>query len=263
MEEEMQVSRKSLLVGVLFATCIGACSTLPKIDGPQLGLSKYRCLAMPSAAYQAGSIIRTTSGGTLDPTKAPPDELTLAYLPIEPVSFSGGIADLEQTVASGISADLILKKFQRLGVALNISPSATYVMSVKAANNSTYVASDDVRLHTLSRLDGAEGRLDGARYFFIKEALGSQSLIYQAKAAEGVVASANLASDTSTLSAKISIRDSANTISSSRELIACIVMEEFKYSVVHAANGVSVFSIQPLKGQVGQEVIQVIEGANP
>jgi len=231
--------RQSLASLVTVSFLAVGCSSPPKVEPPQV--RKYSCLELPSSAYQAGTIIRTVQG-TAAEANVQVDDLTVAYLPARPATSPGGVADIQQTVASGISASITGQKFAKYGISLNLSANATYSIEVAAKSNTLYVVDDNNQSETIKAIEQRNGILPNSRYFFVKESIGSQDILYTAKTKVGIEGKAALSAGSSELSSNINIRDGSNTVSSKRELTACVVMEEIKIGIVRGADGTN-FSV--------------------
>lgn len=235
---------------------LGGCTNVPVAPTPVI--PKFKCLSTPSAAYQAGSVIRTVAGST----SISPDELTVAWLPIDKPSFSGGFADINQETKTGLDANLTANMFAKFGVVANLSTDITYSISVKALNNTQYLTDDDIRYNTVKSVKEKNGLIPGARYFFIKEALGSQNLTYEIKNKAVVTATAELKADSSRFSANIRARDASNTVSSKRELVACVVLEEIDINVVSAADGKHSIAIKTIATMVTEDDLKSLEAVS-
>lgn len=246
--------RLGLLIPLI---ALSACKSPP--DAPTVKLpAKYRCLAAPSAAYMAGSIIRNLAGQAVDAATVAPDALTVAYLPPGPATYSGNFPDIEQSVASGLNAALTAKKLEKFGITLNLKGDATYDIQMSAKTNTTYISDDDALFAVSNKLREREGLIQGARYFFVKEAMGSQELSYSAKNKATVAANAKLTADSSGLAANVNLRDAKNTISSKKELIACVVLEEIELKVVKAASGATILTTTKKPNQDAERAAQIV-----
>lgn len=232
----------------LAAFSLTACTTTPVPAVSPVLPEKYSCLTFPNSADQAGAILRTVDGALAAQLNIDPGNLVRAFSPAGPSSIlSGDFVDFQEDVSSGVSGTLAVQVFKKLGGSLNIKADATYSISVKASDNKQYTADDNQRQATLQSLYKAEDRIEGARYFFVKEAIGSRNLTYQVKTDIGINGSANLSADNSSLSADVTAKDGTTTVSTTnKELIACVVLEEFKFDVVHGANGAVLLSASPL-----------------
>jgi hypothetical protein len=205
---------------VCFALSLAACKTPLPAVGPTVLPSKYSCLTFPNSADQAGSVLRTVDSTIAAQANISDDNLVRAFTP---------------------------NIFQKLGVALNVDANATYTITIKATDNKQYTADDDQRLATLKTLYDTEKRVEGARYFFVKEAVGSSNIDYRAKTKVAIAGTASMSANKSSLSANVTAKDATTSVgTTNKELIACVVLEEFKFDVVHAADGHELLSVKPL-----------------
>lgn len=140
-----------------------------------------------------------------------PDELVIAYLPLgDP--FRAGYGDFEQSAAAGATAALTGKVLERIGIKLDVSGNAAYAVVLTAKDNSDYMADDDLRTRTYSKVRDSDGLIAGARYFFVKEAVGSQNLSYVVTKNANVEAKAQLKADSSGLSTNVKFVDAVSKI---------------------------------------------------
>ena len=197
--------------------------------------NKFSCLANASAAYQAGTVLRTLSSVDADSKK--PDDLTFAFLPRDVAVNAGAYTDILQVVMSNANANVTNQFFEKFNVVADAGISGSYEIKAEAKDNTHYIADDSVYYKTLDEIFKANGRLKGdVDYFFIKEAIGSKEVTYSTKIKSNANVSVTLTSD-SKLAADITAIDYQNTKTSRRELMVCVVLEKIDVSVVHGADG--------------------------
>jgi len=192
---------------------------------PRPLLPKFSCLAYPSGNYRAGTIIRTVNMKS----GVSPDELVLAFSPVE-TPIAAPYVDFTEQVSSGVSTSLTGKALEKIGIKLDANADIKYQTSVSGMQNTDYVMNDDDRLQAFTRLLSSSARIGGARYFYIKEALGSQTLDYKVSQGAQFKGQATLLADKSGLGVDINAFTSSKSVSSRRELIACVVLEEVNIS---------------------------------
>lgn len=224
-----------LIIPFVLIGCSSLPPKTPEITEPPPPSPKYTCLATPSGSYRAGTVIRTVSGAVASAAKIPPDEMTIAYLPLgEP--FGAGYADFEQHVSNNANAELTGKVLEKIGIKLDLSGGIAYSIDLIARSNTEFIADDNLRTKTLKKVKDENAIINGARYFFIKEAIGSEDISYIVKQNAAIKGHAQLKSDNSGLSADVKFIDASNNVTGKKKsLIACVVLEEMRQG--HAASG--------------------------
>jgi hypothetical protein len=241
-------------ISVLFIT---AC-TAPKGKAP--ALPKFACLLAPSGSFQAGSVVRTIDAGSPAAASVSPDDLVVAYAPLG-TSLRSEYGDFEQSVTSSANASLTAKMLQRIGIVADLSGNAAYSVVLSAKDNSDYTADDELRSKTFERMKSLGGsvHLEGASYYFVKEALGSQNISYVVKSNADVKGNAVVKADSSNLSANVKFIDATSSITAQKkELIACVVLEQIK--VIKASNGQDLLNAVPVKSD--SPVFGVVQGVS-
>lgn len=231
-----------LLAGVLLSGC---CTLFPDrctINPPG---DRFSCLAAPSGEYKAGTVIRTIDRATADAGGIAPDQLVTAF-PSKGTPSAADFADIKRTFSTGATAALTGAAFKKINVDLDASAGVGYDITLEAKSNTSYTAYDDLRKTTFDDVAASNALITGARYFFIKQALGSQEINYEIKSKGGVKAKAKLTTSDTGLTADVKIFDSATNITSNKkELIACVVLEEIK--IAKGAAGELTLNATPTK----------------
>jgi hypothetical protein len=252
-----------LILGCAGLSSYGCSPTKPETPPTPAVAAKYTCLSFPNSADQAGTVLRTVDADLAGKVGISADNLTRAFTaPATTGVLAGNFPDFTEKVSTGANGTLTANIFQKLGGALNVQASGTYDITMKAADNTQYTADDSQRLASLKSLEtSGENRISGARYFFVKEAIGSTTLSYEAKTNIGVSGSVDLKAKDSSLSVDVTARNADTTVTSTKQLIACVVLEQFDFTELHAANGqvvLSVTSSSSVPKQDAQSVLQSV-----
>lgn len=252
--EKKGMNIRFVSIALLTASLVGCAAPGPKA----IAVPKFACLLAPSGSFRAGTVIRTIDAASPVASAIAPDDLVIAYSPLgAPQRYD--YADIEQSVVTGATAALTGKVLERIGIVLDVSGGANYSVILTAKDNSDYTADDDLRKATFEKLKATSGLIDGAQYFFIKEALGSQNISYEVKRNADVKGKALIKADSSGLSADIKFIDSKTSITGQKkDLIACVVLEEIK--VVRAANGQEFLNALPVRSD--SPAIGIIQGVS-
>lgn len=218
----MKLSHHFLIV--INAAFLAGCTRPPVPPPPPQ--TKFTCLAAPSGSYKAGTVIRSLPGEAGNTSS--PDELVMAFTPIG-APVAANYADFTQQVAHSATVDLTGKALQKIGIVLDASAAANYTINMSAKSNTDYTADDVLRGNTFDKVEKSGFLVAGARYFFIKEALGSQDLSYVVSDGASAKGTAKLTADSSGLSANITFLDATTSIQGQKkDLIACVVLEEIQ-----------------------------------
>ena len=238
-------NNRSLAVAVCGGVSLAICqAAAARESSTTLNVApKYACLNLPNSADQAGAVLRTVDGSVAAREGISPDDLVRAYTTKPTGILVGPFTDIEQRVARGIDGNAEIGILKRIGVALSLKGNARYSVTLRAVDNRQYTAGDDQRAATLRTLTKSGGRIEGARYYFVKEAIGSADLTYEVTDSAGATVNANVKAADSGLGINLTAKDSGDKVSTKKELIACVVLEPFTFDVIHGDNGALTFSV--------------------
>jgi len=215
-------------IALLFLTILTGCKKIPIPD-------RFYCMSTPSGMYVPGTVLRTLN--IADAKDKNIDDLTLAYGNKKRPSHIVGYADYSYNSSNSLSAKLISKSFKKLGFTGNININADYNLNVKAKGNTHMVADDNHLKIALQSFQGSEAIvIKDAKYFFIKEALASDMIEYEANSSNGAKASVDIEAINSDLAVGMDINKGGYNVKGNK-LFACVVIESLDVATVGGYSG--------------------------
>lgn len=226
------------LLSPLLLSLSGCINVAQTIDP---GSEKFQCLLGPSAAYQAGTVLRPPNGSSKSNSKeATPDNLTIAYLPNTPALNTGHFINISQTIRSQVTASMVGNFFEKFNTSAKLALEAKYDIKVEAKNNTHYIADDSTLNTTIDRL--INSKKFSENYYFIKESIGSKEVTYSAYTKVGASISTTLTANSTAAAVSITAIDMSKQKTSQKELIICVVIEKIQLLTIET-NGAQVLTI--------------------